>query len=182
MQSTVVSSSWLQSSLQKMLSIPFTFCIRRQKTGLLGAVAVASLRASWHIWNSSSFQQTQDLWEVPLTTTSFLGTPPQGKHRCQAPRLSLAHLPADRTRRDQPGQSCTSPRWQQAMPPRTIRPRGLLPLTVIQLSGHKMNSKRRTMEKGALPTLPAPGVHPPVKAAAFHKQQEQPSPLRWGME
>lgn len=63
MQSTAVSPSWLQSSLQKMLLIPFTFCISRQKTGLPGAVAVASLHASRHIWSSSAFQQTQDSWE-----------------------------------------------------------------------------------------------------------------------
>lgn len=60
-----------------------------------------------------------------------------------------------------------SPRWQQAVPPRTIPPRDLLPLLVIQLSGCKMNRRRRMMEKGALPTLPAPGVHPLLQPLLF---------------
>jgi len=164
MQSVIVSPGWLQPSLQKMPLTPFTFCISRRKVGLPGAVAVASLGASQHPSGSSAFQQRKlSSWEGTTHLYIILGTSPQGKRCCWAPRLASAHPPADQTCQDQPGRRGTSPCWQQAGPPRTIPARDLLLRLVVQLLGCKTNPRRRTMEEGALPTLPAPGVQPLLK-------------------
>lgn len=96
---------------------------------------------------------------VPLTTTSVLGTSPQG---------TMPGLSTPATGSDVPG-----PAWAElhlamlAVPLRTSPPRDLHPLLVTQLLGYEVKNRRRRMEKGALPALPAPGRHPPDTAAAF---------------
>lgn len=165
MQRTVVSPSCLQSSLQKMLLIWVSpgqlLSWHFMLLGMFGAPALSNGR--------------KIRGRVPVTTTSFLGTCPQGKHRCWAPHLPSSCPPADQTCRDPPGQRSTSPRCQQAVPRRIVPPGELLPLLVIQLSGCKMNSMGSMMEKGALPALPAPSMHPLLQPLLFTCGRSSPA-------
>lgn len=97
----------------------------------------------------------------------FLGTSPQGKHRCWAPRLASAQPQQVAHAGTSLGRAAPITPLAAGSATEDHTSRDLLPLLVIQLSGCKMNRRRRMMEKGALPTLPAPGVHPLLQPLLF---------------